>query len=139
MENLKSASTDYLLGRSLIETHKVSTELLSDIELWKVELRFFQKLMDLYSVNCETVDQKKELSHFQNLLIYYDGELLDQYRQRIRRHDKFLAEILDHRANGTEEEYRVEQTELENDLEAFIREFRNYKKEFYSFLEKLMD
>ena len=94
--------------------------------------------MDQYSVNCETVDQKKELGHFQNLLIYYDGELLDQYRQRIRRHDKFLAEIFDHKTSRSEEEYRAEHTELTNDLEAFILEFRNYKKEFYSFFEKLI-
>ena len=46
MDNLKMASSEWLLGRSLSEAHLVSKELLSDIELWQVELSFFQKLMD---------------------------------------------------------------------------------------------
>ena len=68
--------------------------------------------MDQNSVNCDTIDQKKELDHFQKL---------------------------DNKTKRTEEEYRVEHTELENDLEAFIREFRNYKREFYFFVEKLIN
>ena len=109
MDNLKMASSEWLLGRSLSEAHLVSKELLSDIELWKVGLSFFQKLMDQISVNCDTIDQKKELDHFQKL---------------------------DNKTKRTEEEYRVEHTELENDLEAFIRELRNYKKRVLLFCRK---
>lgn len=109
MENLKMASSEWLLGRSLSETCLVSKELLSDIELWKVELSFFQKLMDQNIVNCDTIDQKKELDHFQKL---------------------------DNKTKLTEEEYRVEHTELENDLEASIREFGNYIKRDLLFCRK---
>ena len=138
MENLKASSNEFLLERSLSDTHKVNQQWASKIELWKLELTFFQKLLDIYGPNCENIDQKKEMDHFQNLLIYYSGELLDQYNQKVRRHEKLLKIIVSDPKTNEEPSYRNEHIELENEINAFIKEFINYKKEFYSFMEKLM-
>ena len=81
MEQLTSAGSDYLLEIGLESLHKDSKVWKSRIEMWKRELVFFQRLLDSYSNKFENPEDKKAEDHFQNLIIYYNGELLDEYKQ----------------------------------------------------------
>jgi len=138
MEQLTNAGSDYLLEIGIEELHKDSKVWMSRIELWKRELQFFQKLLDSNSPKFDNPDDKKKEDHFQNLIIYYSGELLDEYKQAVRRQEKRLAELvsLDNADKIDQAEFRNQQIELKAKVDSFDREFRKYKHDFFGFIEK---
>ena len=138
MEKLKQASTDYLLEDGLNVKHQESTDWISEIELWKMELAFFQKLMDNYSPKFTTLDDKKQMDHFQNLIIYYSGELLDEFAQKIRRHEDYLAQLLKKDPALADSQYRQKHGELKSHLASFESQFRMFKREFFQFMEPVI-
>ena len=140
MEQLTNAGSDYLLEVGLETLHSDSTVWTSRIKLWKRELRFFQKLLDSYSTKFASAEDKKAEDHFQNLIIYYNGELLDEYKQAARRQEKRLAELLsfDRPDKVDESEYRSQYIELKNKVDSFDKQFRKYKHEFFAFIEKVI-
>ena len=138
MEMLKKPLAEYLLDRSLEELHQESVKWVSDIELWKIELNFFQKLLDKHSLEFETVDEKKEIDHYQNLITYYGGELLDEFKQLVRRHENNLAKEYAMNGKANEDEYRAKHQDLLLRIYAFDTEFKAYKAEFFGFIEKVL-
>jgi hypothetical protein len=140
MEQISNAGSDYLLEVGLETLHKDSKVWMSRIELWKRELRFFQKLLDSYSPKFVSHEDKKAEDHFQNLIIYYNGQLLDEYKQAARRQSKRLAGLVD--VGNTEQldesEYRNHHIDLKNKVDSFDRQFRKYKHEFFAFIEKVI-
>lgn len=140
MEQLTNAGSDYLLEIGLETLHKDSKVWKSRIEMWKRELIFFQKLLDSYSLKFDSPEDKKEEDHFQNLIIYYNGELLDEYKQAARRQEKRLAEMMgDERPDHVDEsEYRNQHIELKKKVDSFDKQFRKYKHEFFNFIEKVL-
>jgi len=140
MEQLTNAGSDYLLEIGIEELHKDSKVWMSRIELWKRELLFFQKLLDSYSTKFNNPEDKKSEAHFQNLIIYYSGELLDEYKQSVRRQEKRLAELvtIDGQEQVDQTEFRNHQIRLKAKVDSFDREFRKYKHEFFTFIEKVI-
>lgn len=140
MEQLTNAGSAYLLEIGIEELHKDSKVWLSRIELWKRELLFFQKLLDSNSTKFVNHEDKKNEDHFQNLIIYYNGELLDEYKQLVRRQVKQLSALVS--KNGTEpideSTFRNNQINLKKKVDSFDREFRKYKHEFFEFIEKVI-
>ena len=138
MEQITNAGSEYLLEIGIEELHNDSKVWMSRIELWKRELEFFQKLLDSYSVKFTSDEDKKTEDHFQNLIIYYNGELLDEYKQAVRRQVKNLGALI--ASQGSEEidqaGFRNQQIELKRKVDSFDREFRKYKHEFFAFIEK---
>ena len=119
--------------------YRNSLEWQLEVALWKQELRFFQKMLDINAQHCRTPQQKKKLGHFQNLIIYYDGELLDQFKQQTRRSSKYLAQ---HAENDSELDHDIYQQRfggLGGQLAAFASEYRTYKKDFFHFMEEVME
>ena len=140
MEQLTNAGSDYLLEIGLETLHKDSKVWKSRIEMWKRELGFFQKLLDSYSRKFDSPDDKKEEDHFQNLIIYYNGELLDEYKQAARKQEKRLAQMIakDSPDQMDEAEYRNQHIDLKKKFDSFDRQFRKYKHEFFDFIEKVL-
>ncbi|MDN5205055.1 hypothetical protein QQ008_26940 [Fulvivirgaceae bacterium BMA10] len=136
MENLKQANNDFLLQRSLDDLHTTSKKWLSQIDFWKDELHFFQKLLDINAGKAIDQDQKKQIDHFQNLIIYYSGELLDEYHQKVRRHEKKLETLL-LSVKENEQAYREEHITIHDEIESFEKQFQEYKRELFSFIESL--
>ena len=140
MEQLTNAGSDYLLEIGIEELHKDSKVWMSRIELWKRELLFFQKLLDSNSTKFNNPEDKKTEDHFQNLIIYYGGELLDEYKQSVRRQEKRLAELVsvDNPDKVDQAEFRTHQIRLKAKVDSFDREFRKYKHDFFAFIEKVI-
>ena len=140
MEQLTNAGSDYLLEIGIEELHKDSKVWMSRIELWKRELLFFQKLLDSYSTKFDNPEDKKAEGHFQNLIIYYSGELLDEYKQAVSRQEKRLAELVsvDNPDQVDQAEFRNHQIRLKEKVDSFDREFRKYKHDFFAFIEKVI-
>lgn len=137
MISVTSVTDKYILQPSLLSKHKKTLEWLSGAVLWKRELDFFQKLLDQYSSRFTSVDDKKTIDHFQNLIIYYKGELIDSLTSRLRLHEKRLAEMLETK-DETKLDYFNEHEGLMNELEALNTQFREYKEELFGFIEGVM-
>lgn len=138
MEQLDKGNEQYLLEPGLENLHEDSVRWNSELELWKRELSFFQKLLDSNSSKIVVTDDKKKEDHFQNIIIYYDGELIPEYKQACRRHEKYLAQIMSGDEDVNESEYRRKHHELKNKIESLESEFTKYKHEFFEFIEKVM-
>lgn len=137
MISVTSVTDNYILQPTLLHKHKKTLEWLSTVILWKRELAFFQKLLDQYALKFSSMDDKKKIDHFQNLIIYYKGELIDALSTRLRLHEKKLAEMLEFR-DETKTDYFKEHEGLMNELEALNTQFLNNKEEFFEFIEMAM-
>lgn len=137
MISVTSVTDNYILQPTLLHKHKKTLEWLSTVILWKRELAFFQKLLDQYALKFSSMDDKKKIDHFQNLIIYYKGELIDALSTRLRLHEKKLAEMLEFR-DETKTDYFKEHDGLMNELEALNTQFLNNKEDFFEFIEMAM-
>lgn len=135
MISVLSSTGKYLLQPSLMEMHHSSLEWLSTSVLWKQEVTFFQKLLDRYSPQYTSNDDKKKVSHFQNVITYYGGELIDTLRKKIKTHEHKLADRLQE-LKTTDTEYYQEHGELMEELGSFLKTFNSFKSEFFHFIEK---
>ena len=73
MENIKATTTEFLLREGLMDLQKTSRQWVSDVDFWKLELDFFQKLLDSNAGRVTTYQGKKTIGHLQNLIYYYQG------------------------------------------------------------------
>lgn len=132
-----SITNNYILQPTLISKHKKTLEWLSTTILWKRELAFFQKLLDKYATNFSDVEDKKRVDHFQNLILYYNGDLINMFATKLRLHEAKLADILE-KKDESNIEYFKEHDSIMNELEGFSNQFNDYKEELFLFIEKVM-
>ncbi len=127
----------YILQPSLVSMHQQSLEWLSASALWKRELSFFQKLLDKNSVKATTTDLKKEMDHFQNIITYYAGEVVDGLRKKLREHEGDLARMLQS-MNESDTHYFKDHEKVMNELATFSKGYDQFRNELFEFVEKLM-
>jgi hypothetical protein len=127
----------YILQPSLVSMHQQSLEWISASALWKRELSFFQKLLDKNSVKATSIDLKKEMDHFQNIITYYGGEVVDGLRKKVREHEGDLANMLQS-MNESETQYFKNHAAVMGDLSEFSKTYDQFRHEFFGFIEKLM-
>ncbi|WKN41667.1 hypothetical protein [Tunicatimonas pelagia] len=139
MDQMIAESQPMSMERNIDEMYHNSLDWQSEVSLWKQELKFFQKMLDTYTRKCLSVQQKQRLSHLQNLLIYYNGELLDQFKQQTRRHVKYLSHQMEEESSLNLNEYQQKFGGLSNHLAAFATEYRRYKKDFFTLMSELID
>lgn len=137
MISVLSATGKYILQPSLMDMHHGSLEWLSATVLWKQEVAFFQKLLEQYAPKVTSLDDKKKVSHFQNVITYYGGELIDTLRKKIKHHEHKLADMLKE-LKGSDAEYYEEHGDLLEELSAFMKTFNSFKSEFFAFIDKHM-
>lgn len=137
MISVTGVTNQYTLQPSLIEMHKESLEWLSTSVLWKRELSFFQKLLDDHARQFPDVDDKKEISHFQNLITYYQGELIDAYRKKLRDHENQLAKALQQKDEKDVDYFKVHGQLIES-VKAFNAQFIELKNDLFSFIERAL-
>jgi hypothetical protein len=135
MISVLSSTGKYILEPRLMDMHHSSLEWLSTTVLWKQEVAFFQKLLDSYVAKGTSTDEKKKVSHFQNLITYYGGELIDSLRKKIKLHEHKLANMMQE-LKGSDKEYYDEHGELLDELSAFMKTFNSFKSEFFAFIDK---
>ena len=137
MISVTSVTGDYILQPSLLEKHRKTLAWLSYTLLWKREFNFFQKLMDQYAPKFSTVEDKTKADHFQNLILYYNGEVIDGLGKKLREHEGKLAEMLQTK-NELKTEYFKEHDAIMQEFELFLIRFNEFKEELFSFIEKVM-
>jgi hypothetical protein len=132
-----AGTKEYILQPSLLTKHTKTLEWLSATVLWKKELTFFQKLLDQYASGFTTADDKNQAHHLQNIIIYYKDELIDSLASKLRLHEKKLADMLESK-DELKTAYIQEHQALMNELQAANDQFRNYKDELFTLIEKIM-
>ena len=137
MISVTSGTNEYILQPSLLEKHRVTLNWLSSTLLWQREFNFFQKLLDQNAAKFTSVDDKKKIDHFQNLIIYYLGELIPELRKKLRDHENCLADMLKTK-NELKTQYFKEHETVMQELESFNIRFVEYKEELFEFIEKLI-
>ncbi len=137
MESLPTPTGAFTLSPSLTGMHRESVAWLSATVLWKRELSFFQKLLDQHAPKMDTVDFKKQVDHFQHLITYYDGELVDLLHKKLRKHESRLAKMLQE-PTGSDAAYHQEHTALMDETSAFQKVFTEFKHDFFTFIEQGM-
>ncbi|GAA4295654.1 hypothetical protein [Nibribacter koreensis] len=138
MGTLTSTSGHLLLSISLQDLHQESVCWLQDIAFWKTETAFFQKLLERVNTRVQNLEAKKRIDHFQNLLLYFRGELLDQYRHDIREHEFYLMQLIQNRAQVEEQLYREVHQGFQNQIRAFEADFKQFRLSLYQLAEEYL-
>ena len=134
MISILSTTNKYILQSSLIDMHKQSLDWQSATELWKCEIKFFQKLLDTRASTFTLEEDKKKISHFQSLITYYGGEVIDLLASKLRKHEASLARILKDN-NESDTTYYHEHKGLMDELAQFSMQFDKLKYELLCFME----
>lgn len=138
MATVTGTTENEVVSPVLEEKHRETVNWLSAIKLWQKELAFFQTILDGTAHFFTTAEDKKKISRFQNLFMYYHAELLLEFRTRLRNHDNQLANMLS-KGTVTEAAYLNEHQPLMAELEQFSKSFTELKSDFYKFLEKIKE
>lgn len=137
MISITGVTGKYILQPGLMSMHQQSLEWLSAAEFWKHELRFFQKLLESNSPKATTVNFKKEMDHLQSIITYYGGEVVDLLKKKVRVHEGDLAIMLQ-AMNESETKYFKEHETIMNELISFSKSYDQFRRELFTFVEKLM-
>jgi hypothetical protein len=137
MISITGVTGKYIVQPGLVSMHQQSLDWLSASALWKQELRFFQKLLDKNSVKASSTELKKEMDHFQNIITYYGGEVVDALRKKIREHEGDLAHMLQ-TMNESNTRYFKDHETVMDELITFSKSYDEFRQEFFFFMEKLM-
>jgi DNA primase large subunit len=118
-----------------MEMHHQSLEWLSYSVLWKRELNFFQKLLDQYAPRFTALEDKKKIDHFQHIITYYKGEVVDVLRKKLKNNEHKLADMLQS-LNESDTEYFKDHKAIILEATSFAKTFNEFKHEFFEFIER---
>lgn len=135
MISVTGQTYEYILQPALISMHRETRAWLSATELWKRELNFFQKTLDHHSSTNPHEEFKKQIDHFQHLITYYNGEVVDLLRKKLRDHEKHLAIMLSDKKES-DTLYFKEHNGLMNEVHTFAETFSGFKQDFFNFIER---
>lgn len=125
-----------IIQPELDSKHKETLNWLSSIKLWQKELAFFQTILDGTVQYFKSPEDKKKVSRFQNLFMYYHADLLLELRTKLRNHESLLVRIFSGK-EVIEDLYQSEHGPLMSELEQFSRQFTELKGDFFKFIEKI--
>lgn len=137
MISVLSTTNKYILQPSLLDMHKQSVTWLSATVFWKREVAFFQKLLSSKVSYFTTVEDKQKIDHFQSLITYYGGELIDELSTQLRKHENGLAHMLQS-LNESDTRYFTEHKKIMSDLDEFANSFTKLKHDLFEFVEKAL-
>ncbi|HZB15114.1 MAG TPA: hypothetical protein VE467_18890 [Chryseolinea sp.] len=135
MISVIGATGKYIVQPELIEKHIKTLNGLSSCMLWKSEIRAFQKVLGQSSQRVTATDDKKKVDHFQNLILYYGGEVIDGLRKKLRDHENHLAKMLESE-NESDIQYYKEHDAIMDELDTFSNQFKQFRGELIEFVEK---
>jgi hypothetical protein len=134
MISVTGITGNYILQPELIEKHTTTINWLSASVLWKSELRTFQKILDERAPRFTSIDNKKKIDHFQNLITYYSGEVVDSLRKKLRDHETHLATMLESKDEANVQYYK-EHANIVDEVTTFSESFKEFRKEFFEFIQ----
>lgn len=136
MISVTGVTGNYILQPELLEKHAETINWLSTSMLWKSEVNTFQKILDERAPLLRTEDQKKKIDHFQNLIIYYKSEVIDNLRRLLREHESQLATMLETK-DESNVQYFKEHDGIMDKLQTFSDLFKQFRAELLQFAQQV--
>jgi len=136
MISVTGVTRNYILQPATVEKHSKTLEWLSASVLWKSELATFQKILEQRAPLLLTQDDKKKIDHFQSLIIYYSGEVVNDLRKKLRDHEHKLARMLESK-NESDTGYFKEHDAIMDQATTFSNLFKQFRAEFLAFTEQV--
>ncbi|HEY5750730.1 MAG TPA: hypothetical protein VIU12_31925 [Chryseolinea sp.] len=136
MISVIGVTNNYVLQPALLEKHAKTLAWLSATALWKSELAFFQKQIEGLSALRLTREVRSEVNHFQNLVLFYTVEVIEDMRKKLRNHESKLARMLETKSEW-ETHYYKEHSGLMADAEALSKRFEKLKVDLRTAIGKL--
>ena len=135
MISATGSTGEYILQPQLFTKHSETIDWLSSSILWTSELNAFQKILDERAPSIKSIEGKKGIDHFQNLITFYNGEVIDTLRKKLRDHETNLAHMLKTKNESNILYYR-EHEGVMNELETFSFHFKQFRTAFFEFIRK---
>lgn len=128
---IENPKTSLLLGAGLDVLHQESREWQETIAFWKDETKFFSEL--LKNKETRASEYGKML---QNLDKIHDN-LFDYLEDDIMEHEKFLSRLEKSEKGLSDGNYREQHRKLNDRMELFAHDFREFKKMVFGYVKKL--
>lgn len=135
MISVTGVTGNYILQPELLAKHHETITWLSTSMLWKSEINAFQKILDERAPFLRAEDQKKKIDHFQNLIIYYRSEIIDNLRRLLREHESQLATMLEFK-DESNIQYFKEHDGIMDKLQTFANLFKQFRNELLQFAQQ---
>jgi DNA repair exonuclease SbcCD ATPase subunit len=136
MISVTGVTNNYVLQPALLEKHAKTLAWLSATALWKSELTFFQRQLDGLSALSLVREDRSEVTHFQNLVLFYTVEVIEDMRKKLRNHESRLARMLETKSEW-ETQYYKEHGELMDEADALSDRFEKLKTDLRTAIGKL--
>lgn len=133
MVTLESPKTQYLLMASLEVLHEQSREYLNEIDFMKMEISFFNKLLNKNAGKQFPGEQAAALG---KRMIKFVSATLPVLRKKIMEHERWLSDILKTDTLGRQESYREIHRNLTKEMRMCRETFVRLKKKVFSFAKK---
>lgn len=130
MALIGSAKSRLLLEAPLEALHQESLEWLEEIEFWKDETAFFYALIMGKTRARFPLAGAREIRSLEDHLVYVSAETLDDLRQLVQAHERFLAKLMDD-VSLSEQAYRTKHRAIAKKMAAFEEEFRAMKRKVF--------
>jgi DNA repair exonuclease SbcCD ATPase subunit len=136
MISVTGVTNNYVLQPALLEKHAKTLAWLSATVLWKSELAFFQKHLEQQAASRLTMEDRREVDHFQNLILFYSVEVIEDMRKKLRNHESKLARMLETKSEW-ETQYYKEHNALLEEAEELSQRFEKLKADLKSGIARL--
>ncbi|WP_273565721.1 hypothetical protein [Maribacter halichondriae] len=128
---ISNPKKELLLGAGLDVLHQESSEWQETISFWKDETKFFADLLSKkeaaaseYGKMLKNLDKIHE-----NLFDYLSDDIID--------HEKFLSRLVKGEKGLSDGDYREQHRKLNEKMEVFGRDFKEFKKMVFGYAKKL--
>jgi len=138
MNKLISNSTNYLLKPGHDQLFLETKEWKSDLEFYKTELAFLDKLLDKtflrITTHAETIELESLTSEIRNLV---DNKLEPLFR-KVLSHEKYLGTMEKETFSKSEDSLWEEQGKIGGEIYSFISEVKILKQNIFKSVEEIM-
>ena len=128
---VKQSGTNYDWESGLEVLHQESKSWVSEIELWQVELNFFEKYLLKNRSMFTSESDLNRIQHFDNRIKYYRHDLLHKFTKKILGYEKYLARELKTADLPDDSTYRYKHHEMASHIHPFRIEFNMFKRDFF--------
>ncbi|WPP49802.1 hypothetical protein [Catalinimonas niigatensis] len=137
MKFLQTPKSTYLLQASLDVLHFESHEWQNEMAFMSDETNFLHKLHLKFMEKILPEKQRTHSTELQVKLTQF-STLLNNIKDDIQAHERYLANILQNNINVSDEEYRARHQAVKQQAEYLFNEFKQLKKEFFYWAEDVI-
>ncbi|HRH65005.1 MAG TPA: hypothetical protein PLU53_01780 [Bacteroidia bacterium] len=135
---LTEAKSDYLLQTGISELHYEVTQWINEIEFYKTELFFLNKLLDRYLLRISNSEKVNAMLDLEKKVKSFRTGTLKKMIAAITEHEAELAKLDDNDLSQDEQRIREEHKEHKLAVKELAGNVKKLKIDIFSFVENLV-